>query len=226
MNLALRLFAGVIDLLQFILLVVLAGFQFITPVGGGITGAATGAYLCYNATSGVISGVLEGLKCAVGGGLVGAGLSAFALPAGIAIDIAISGTFGALLILMLWVSGRFSFTAVVVGFTGEMLPFVNGFVPGWSLLVHRSIHQYKMEQEEGVSTTRSSISVVSTAARLMPFAGGGIGAALIRRTPVVAADSVDPKSKQTTNRAPLQTKSFDGIRPANDNRPQPYAQAA
>lgn len=227
MNLALRLFAGIIDFLQFIFLILLAGFQFMTPVGGGVTGAATGAYFCYNATSGVISGVLEGLKCALGGGLIGAGLSAFALPIGIAIDIAISGTFGVLLILLLWVSGRFSLMAVLMGFTGEMLPGINAFVPGWSMLVHRSIHQYNLEQKEGAQAARSSFSLLSTAARLVPFAGGGTAAALVRTLPTrVPAAQPSSQPKQESSRIPLQTKNFDGIRPANDNRPHSYAQAA
>ncbi len=226
MNLALRLFAGVIDLLQFIFLIVLAGFQFITPVGGGITGAATGAYFCYNATSGVISGVLEGLKCAVGGGIVGAGLSAFALPAGIGIDIAISGTFGVVLIGLLWISGRLSLMPVIIGFTGEMLPGVNAFVPGWSILVHRCIQQYNLEQKEnGGPAARPSWSIITTAARLVPFSGGGAAAALVRGGRASSASSM-PTPKQQSSRVPLQTKNFDGIRPANDNRPQSYAQAA
>jgi hypothetical protein len=219
MNLALRLFAGAIDFLQFMFLVVLAGFQFITPVGGGVTGAAAGAYLCYNATSGAVSGLLEGLKCAVGGGIVGAGLSAFALPAGIAIDIAISTTFGFLLICFLWASGRFSLMPVIIGFTGEMLPMVNGFVPAWSLLVHRCIHQYNLEQRKGAEHTRTSFGILSTAARLVPFSGGGTAAALIRNVPNAPSNTSPfntPKERESINRVLLPTKNFDGIRhPAN-----------
>lgn len=215
-----RLLAGIIDLLQFLLLVVLAAFQFMTPVGGGISGAAAGAYFCYNATSGAVSAVLEGLKCAVGGGLVGAGLSAFALPLGIAVDIAISGTFGVLLILLLWVSGRFSLMAVMIGFTGEMLPGINGFVPAWSLLVHRCIHQYKTAQKQGVSTSRTSFSILGTAAKLVPALGGGTAAALVRAAPTIA--SVQAQAKSLPDRiATLPTKNFDGIR-----RPAPISHEA
>lgn len=197
-----------------------------TPVGGGITGAVTGAVLCYNASSGVFEGITNAITCAAGGGLLGGGLSFIAAPAGIAIDIAISCTFGVLLILMLWVSGRFSFMAVVMGFGSEMLPGLNAFVPGWSLLVHRCIQQYKKEQKESGSGSRASLHFLVNAAKMVPLAGGGTAAALVRRMPATAPASNSSESQQTSNRVPLQTRNFDGIRPANDNHPQPYAQAA
>jgi hypothetical protein len=221
----LRLFAGIIDFLQFIFFIVLLAFQLMTPVGGGVTGAAAGAYLCYNASSGVISGLIEGAKCAIGGTIVGAGLSAFAIPAGIAIDMAISCTFGVLLILALWVTGRLSFMAIAIGFTSEMLPGLNAFIPGWSLLVHRSIQQYKKKQKiGGTSATTSTVSLLD-AARMIPFKRGGTAAALARRVPATAPIPSVPGSQQT-GRVPLQTRNFDGIRPTNSNRPQSYAQAA
>lgn len=224
MNLALRLFAGVIDLLQFIFFITLLAFQFMTPVGGGITGAAVGAYFCYNATDGVVSAALEGLKCAAGGGLVGAGLSALAIPAGIAIDVAISGTFGVLLILLLWVSGRFSLMAVVIGFSSEMLPGINGFVPGWSLLVHRCIQDYKLKQSGVGLGKRTTLSIIGGAAKMVPGIGSAL--ALTKTLPVAGSTASPVVPQQPGGRVPLQTKNFDGIKHAKDSRPQPYAQLA
>ncbi|MDB5225649.1 MAG: hypothetical protein JWL87_601 [Candidatus Adlerbacteria bacterium] len=186
-----------------------------TPMGGGLTGAATGAYFCYNATSGVISGLLEGFKCAVGGGIVGAGLSAIAIPAGMAIDIAISCTFGVLLILMLWVSGRFSLMAVVMGFSSEMLPGVNAFVPGWSILVHRCIKTYNQTQASG-GTGRSKLMTALNVASIIP----GVGTALAAVKPIVyMATHTASATPSNPVHIPLQTRNFDGIRAAaNDNR--------
>lgn len=226
MNVALRLFAGVIDLLQFIFFIILLAFQLMTPVGGGITGAAAGAYFCYNASNGVISGLIEGAKCAIGGTIVGAGLSAFAIPAGIAIDMAISCTFGILLILILWVTGRFSFMAVALGFSSEMLPGLNAFIPGWSLLVHRSIQQYKKKQKQEGSSPRAAASLLAGAAAMVPLGGGGTAAALARRMPASGFVPASPEPGRAIGRVPLQTRNFDGIQKAGSNRSQSYAQAA
>lgn len=226
MNLALRICAGIIDLLQFIFFVVLLAFQFITPVGGGVTGAAAGAYLCYNASSGVISGLVAGLKCAVGGTIVGAGLSAFAAPAGIAIDIALSCTFGVLLVLMLWVTGRFSFMAVILGFGSEMLPGLNAFSPGWSILVHRCIQQYNKKQKGAASSPRTLGFLVQAASTVMPELTV-LSAARAGSRYMGAPAAPAPEQRQSNSRIPLQTKNFDGIRPANDNVPRPtYVKAA
>ena len=224
MNLALRLFAGIIDLLQFIFFIVLLAFQFMTPVGGGITGAATGAYVCWSMSGGIMEGIANAAACAAGGGILGAGFSTFAIPAGIAIDIALSGTFGVLLLFTLWVTGRFSFMAIVAGFTGEMLPGINAFIPGWSLLVHRSIKAYKRKQ--ALKEARGSSKLVSalSIASMVP----GAGAALRAARPALPAAPITPRAaaQPTTARIPLQTRNFDGIKPANDNHPRPYAQAA
>lgn len=146
MNLLLRGFALVIDILQFLFFVVLLGFQVITPVGGGLVGAAGGAVVCWKLSNGVWEGMYNAGACALGGTLGGAALSALATPIGMAIDVAISSTFGVLLILILWISGRFYFMPVALGFSGEMMPGINGFAPLWSILVHRCIKQYERER--------------------------------------------------------------------------------
>lgn len=222
MNLVLRGAAAIIDLLQFLFFILFLGLAAITPVGGGLVGAATGAAICYNASGNIVSGAVNAVYCAV----AGAGIGALAAPIGIIIDTALSCTFGILLILLLWVSGRFSFMAIAMGFGAEMLPGLNAFVPGWSLLVHRSIQQYNSTKKEGAATSRTSFGILTTAAKLVPVLAGGTAAALMRRVPAAAPASAGPEPRQTSGRVPLQTKNFDGIRPANDNRPQSYAQAA
>lgn len=223
MNVALRIFAGVIDLLQLIFFIVLVTFQFITPVGGGIAGGVSGAVLCWNLSTGFWDSVVNAATCLAGGGLVGAGLSFIAGPMGIAIDIAISCTFGFLLILALWATGRFSMMAVVMGFGAEMLPGIDAFVPGWSILVHRCIQHYKQTQAQG-GAKRPKLSWALDAASLIP----GVGEALTAARPVVAAASVATRAasavqQNSAPRVPLQTRNFDGIRPAGAKS---YAQTA
>lgn len=227
MNLALRLFAGIIDFLQFIFFIVLLAFQFITPYGGAAVGGIAGATLCWNASSGMFEGIMNAAACFALGGAAGGLLSAIAAPAGIAIDIAISCTFGFLLILFLWTSGRFSLMAVLIGFSSEALPAVNAFVPGWSLLVHRCIHQYNAAKKEGIPTSRTSPSILMTATKLVPALGGGAAAALARRLPsVVSAGSATKEPSVQGSRVPLRTSNFDGIRPSNSIRTEPYAHSA
>jgi len=225
MNAALRIFAGIIDFLQFIFFIALLGLQLMTPIGAGAVGAVTGAVVCWNFSTGVWEGMLNAGACLLGGGALGAGISALAIPIGMAIDVAISATFGILLILLLWVSGRFSFMAVIMGFAGEMMPGINGFAPFWSILVHRCIKEHSLKQKGGGSATQSVLGVLGSVAKVLP--GGGAAAAL---TPALSmasrATSTALSANRTTTRVPLQTKNFDGIRPANDNRPQSYAQAA
>jgi hypothetical protein len=222
MNLALRLFAGAIDLLQFIFFITLLAFQFMTPVGGGITGAAAGAYFCYNASSGVLEGISTAIACAATGGLVGGVLGAIAGPAGIAIDIAISCTFGVLLILFLWASGRFSLMAVVMGFSSELLPGINAFSPGWSMLVHRCIKNYKQTQGKGAATKSATFDFINGALRGEAPSLARFATRLARRHDEERSElagaaqsrvaSAFSGTTEPTDRIPLQTKNFDGIR--------------
>lgn len=153
MNLALRIFAAVIDILQFLFFVALLAFQAMTPIGGGVAGAAAGAYLCWNMSSGVWEGVVNATTCALGGGAAASIISAFATPIGMAIDVALTATFGVVLLCLMFVSGRFYFMTVVIGFAAEMMPGVNGFAPAWSIMVHRCISQYNQEQKQSAAAS-------------------------------------------------------------------------
>src|SRR5690348_14498274 len=91
------LFAMFIDGFQAMLMLGFTAMQFITPVGGGISGALAGCYANASAWYDV-AGCIKG---ATPGGILGAGVSAFAVPLGMGVDIAISLTFGAGLVLLL-----------------------------------------------------------------------------------------------------------------------------
>lgn len=225
MNLVLRGLALVIDTLQFLFFVVFLAFQAMTPIGGGIAGGATGAVVCWKFSNGVWEGITNAATCAAGGAVGGAALSALAAPIGMAIDVAISSTFGVLLIALLWTSGRLHLMPVVFGFVAEMTPGINAFVPGWSLLVHRCIQQHKLKERGVGAGGRAGVGamgVLGGALKLVP--GAGVAAAALKPVAAVATYSVGIATPaQTGGRTPL--KTFDGIRPANDNAPS-YANAA
>jgi hypothetical protein len=216
MNWVLRGFAAIIDLLQFLFFILFLGLAAMTPIGGGIVGGTAGATICYNASGNIVSGAVNAVYCAV----VGAGIGTFAAPIGIVIDTALSCTFGVLLIFLLWVSGRFSFMAVMAGFGSEMLPGLNAFMPGWSLLVHRSIQQYK--KVHTTATPRTFAFLKESYSATMPK---------IREVANTRAENRYANAPQSAReivdhvRTPL--KQFaDGIRPANNVHTEPYAHTA
>jgi hypothetical protein len=222
MNVLLRAYAAILDLLQLLFFVVLLTFQVMTPLGGAATGGVSAAVLCWNLSSGAWSSVVNAASCLAGGGLLGAGLGALGGPIGIAIDITLSCTFGLLLVIMLAVSGRLSFFPLIFTFVGETAPVLNAFIPAWSILVHRCIKAHKAKGSPKVSAS----SVVSL------LASGGAGA--LRPPTTAFAGQVAErrygdfkKADETkTGRAAtaLVQRNFDGIRPSDTKRP--HAQTA
>jgi len=224
MNALLRICAGIIDLLQFIFFVALLAFQAMTPIGGAAVGGVTGAVICWNMSDGVVNGLMAAAACFSGGGAAGGILSAIAIPLGIVIDITISSTFGVLLILLLWVTGRFYFMPVAMGFAGEMMPGINGFAPFWSILVHRCIQKYKKDNKHAAtkSATFNYVNNEST-----DRAGAYVDAQRLARNRFITQQQPKDVAEPTPTRVPLQTRNFDGIRAANDNTPRTiYAKAA
>lgn len=142
--------AAFLDFLQFMFFLAFLALQAITPAGGGVGGAAAGAAFCYNASTGVISGLIEGAKCAVGAGLIGAGASAFAVPLGMAVNATLSLAFGGALLLLLAFSGMFYLDLVIAGFFGEAVPFIN-FFPIWTGITWACIRRKSKEEKKGVS---------------------------------------------------------------------------
>ncbi len=134
------LIAFLLDGLQFLLGIGFAALQFITPVGGAVAGTATGAWFCWDTTTGIFSAIIEAFKCAAGGGILGTTLSTFAIPIGAAVDVALSLTIGAVIILGLAMEGMFYPSTVIKGFLAEAAPFLN-ILPGWTFIVLRCIQQ-------------------------------------------------------------------------------------
>lgn len=204
---------------------VFLALQGVTPIGGGVGGALTGAVVCWNATSGVWA-IVEAVKCALGGGIIGAGLNAFAVPLGIVIDYALSIVFGTPLILMLAMSGMFYPGAIIKGFLGESIPILN-FLPFWSIMVHVCITRKKQESGESVGlmssllllTTQTPAQRVSSATAVAERVGGRLST---QRYNEVSESQPAP----TRERVPL--KNFSDIRPSQkpDDTYQNYANAA
>lgn len=144
MKYALLLPAFILDLLQFAFLIMFFVLQFITPVGGGAAGFATGTILCTTGQGGVLAPLFGAAKCGLPGALAGAGLSAFAIPIGAAVDVALSITIGGGIIALLAFEGMFYPQIIIKGFLGEVTPFMN-FLPFWSWVVWKCMREKNKE---------------------------------------------------------------------------------
>lgn len=144
--------AIILDFLQITFAIAFTALQFLTPVGGGVAGAASAASVCYGFSGTVIEGVTNAIKCAAAGGFFGTALSAFAIPLGAAIDTTLSITLGgAVLFLLAW-DGAFYWERVMGGSIVEVLPFFN-FVPAWTYLAWRCIQAKKQDERRAASPT-------------------------------------------------------------------------
>lgn len=135
-------FALLIDFIQGMFMLAFTVMQFITPIGGGVSGALAGCYA--NA-----SGWYDAAGCIKGaffGGAIGTGVSAFAIPLGMGIDVAISVTLGGALILVLGWMGMFYPGPIISAFIGESIPLFD-ILPGWTLLVWRCLSNKKAEEK-------------------------------------------------------------------------------
>jgi len=139
-------FALLIDFIQGMFMLAFAVMQFITPVGGGFTGALAAGWYCWKTSTGIIAGISSAASCFAAGGVVGAGVSAFAIPLGMGIDVVISITLGGALILALGWMGMFYPGPIISAFIGESLPLID-IIPGWTLLVWRCLSNKKAEEK-------------------------------------------------------------------------------
>lgn len=130
--------------------------QGITPVGGGITGATTGAYLCWSMSGSVLEGVADAAACGIAGGIGGGALSAFGLPTGAALgavsSVFITLVFGTGFIFLLFLGGMFYPSIVFTTLIGEAIPGI-GILPFWTVLAVRSAIQKSKEEESGDTIT-------------------------------------------------------------------------
>ncbi len=140
--------AFLLDGVQILLGLGFAALQFATPVGGGVGGALAGATYCWNSSTG-ISALLEAGKCALAGGVAGTALSVFAIPIGAAVDVALSLTIGAVILLGLAMEGMFYPSTVLKGFLAEAAPFLN-ILPVWTIMVWRCAHLKKEEEKAAI----------------------------------------------------------------------------
>lgn len=179
---ALLVFAVLIDLMQagisagFLLLGTMLG-----TTGGAVGGAIFGQNVCSWAGETVASWCM-GVGAAAGGFFGSAAnvpLAAVGVPLGIglgfAASVCISFTFGLLLIIFLWRSGMFYPSYVLTVFVGEAIPGID-IVPGWTLLVIRSIMTKSAKEKKGVG------GMVAGAALTVIAPGAGTATLLGRAT--------------------------------------------
>lgn len=235
-------FAVFIDALQLALgwvaFAVGVGLQALTPYGGGIAGAAGGAYVCYNTAGGVIQGIADAAKCGFAGAVFGAAISAFGVPFGTMLgfmfDVCISLTLGSGLIFLLFVNGMFYPKYAWSGGIFELMP---GFdvLPAWTLMVVLSLIKKRGEESTG--------GIVTTAAKITSAIGSSsltnpVSAVRSANSIKNAVGAARPAQTYSTNeraegqRTQLNLKSprmndvtpRQPLRAANDN--QPYVQKA
>src|SRR3989338_6965104 len=139
------LIAVLLDGLQILLGLGFAAMQFITPAGGAAVGAGAGLSWCWQSSSGIWA-LLDAAKCVAAGGVIGGALSAFAIPIGAAVDVALSLTIGGGIIMLLAFDGAFYTSTVIKGFLAEAAPFLN-ILPVWTGMVYRCIQRKKQEEQ-------------------------------------------------------------------------------
>lgn len=146
-------FAVLLDFLQGAFAMFFVVLQAVTPVGGGLAAAG----FCYAASSNVVSGAYNALACAV----VGAGVSAYAVPIGGAIDVVLSITFGVALIAVLAFSGMFYPGVVIGSFMGETIPLLNAVFPGWTLMAIQCARKKAAEEKAAQAAGAAKTQVLS-----------------------------------------------------------------
>lgn len=222
--------AIILDVLQAIIGVFFFALQVATPIGGGIAGGLAAGYYCWSMASGILTGIRDFAACAAGGGMVGGVLSVFAIPMGGVVDMLLSFTAGAALMLGLAMGGMFYIDIILPRFIGEAIPFFN-FLPIWSNTVWKCIKRAEQEESgEGESQGGGIMGMAVGAAAGMvpggPVAQMAAGAVLSKVVP--QAQPAGPNKKEAPARAPMLQTRFADIKPraANDNTPTNYANAA
>lgn len=214
--------ALILDSIQMLAMAAFFALQFATPLGAAVGGGLGGALLCYNLSTGIWEGIKNAAACAFGGAVVGA----FSIPIGVVIVNALSLTAGVIILIGLATSGMFYTRIVVSRFLFEAAPFF-GFLPMWTNMVWASIKQ-KEREEAGETETGGLGSFggkILGAASLMvpggPLTKGAVHVAQ-RRYAVHSA----PAEASAERSAPARFTDVRPKAPANDNAPQPYANAA
>jgi hypothetical protein len=215
-----------------------AGLQAITPAGGGVAGAAIGAKICWNSSTGVISGLLAATKCGIAGFAAGGLASALGIPLGMALtavsDVCISLTLGSAFIAILFITGYFKGnTAMIWGvYIGKTIPFLD-VVPGYTALAIRCVLKNNKAQRvlagANIASDVASGNFVSALRTASSVASAG--QSISNPAMSQAANASESNEEETKSRAPLNLRSPSiqrdiTPRAANDNHPQTYVQAA
>ena len=144
--------------------------------------------------------------------MIGAGMSAFAIPLGAAVDTALSITIGAVIIMMLAMNGMFYPRVIIPRMLGEIMPFF-GFLPIWTNMVWKCIREKQKEESAPAGTFGQALSFVTARGK----GPGGLkhiaGVSAQRRFAPAVALEKEIQTKERS-RAPLLAGRFNDIRPA------------
>lgn len=230
-----------IDGLQMLLswgfLAIGGALEAITPYGGGAAGAFTGAGVCYSSADGVITGIIEGAKCAGVGGFSGAVASAIGIPLGTAMgfvsDFCISATLGVGLILLLIFNGMYYSKPIGMNGLLELVPGFN-MLPGWTTMVVLCILRKKAEEGaldgsaagsfaqtlakktfvgqafsavKTIQQKRTATAVETGAVTDQKVKGDRVGARQELKTHLRGIDGITPKQPQPTTSRPAPPRS-------------------
>ena len=156
------------------------------------------------------------------GWFVGPAVQSVGLVLGMVISMCLSITMGGALMVALALNGMFYWSKLIPAFA-ELIPGINNG-PVWTIVVVRCMMK-NYKDEHGVSMFGRKKTAISADGQDQPkrFSPTAVAARYVRRK---QAAILAPIKEKQDRPAPAALKNFDGIRPANDNRPQPYAQAA
>lgn len=220
--------AIILDSIQLLLGLAFMAMQFLTPVGGAAAGAVAAGGYCWYTAPGIISGLYGAAKCALFGGGAGAVISGFAMPIGMVIDISLSMTVGAGILLLLAAQGAFFPSIVIKGFLFEAAPFLD-FLPGWTYMVWQCL-QEKERQESGASSSFSGVIGFAAGSAAAAVPGGSLlkgATALAQRRFASQQTEREEEGQNPAKEAPrapmLASRVTPDVRPpkaANDNAPR------
>ncbi len=192
----------------------------ITPIGGALTGAAVGALSCWNSSGGVISGIIDAVKCGAAGGTMGATLSAVGIPLGagmgMAADFCISVTFGTMLVLALWNFGMFYPKYILSGGLFEMVPGFDA-LPGWTAMTIACVLRKIADERKLASKASTAFATIVAPNTTVGTAYRGIktlqrkNIATMRDAGLVSDERIKADRVQTRQRLTQDLKDIDGV---------------
>lgn len=234
--------AVVLDVLQFTLFVFFFTMMFITPLGGALAGAVVGCnpdipthetpsavrtYLmgipgfdyAFKAGDFLNSSCKNGVVAPFVGAAAGAGISTFAIPIGVAVNMVLSITVGGGIILLLAFRGMFYPQIIIKKSLLKVAPFLN-ILPFWSLMVWQCFSEKKRQQGAASSGVVGKAFGLAAGAAAGAIPGGGLIRGAVRFAQQRFASTQNQQTQggesaeQKSSRAPLLPSRFSDIRPA------------